>query len=134
MDDGPTCGKGLAEHSALPAKLADLVAALALNLEVHQRTLDLSDENSRREYDAYVKLAREHRDISARLADVARHMAGYRDLPMGKHDERALAGPQVLEAFASFARVERELLELLEAALRRDETMLAAIGGAGQRQ
>jgi hypothetical protein len=134
MEDAPTCGKGLAEHSALPAKLAELIGALALNLEVHQRTLDLSDENSRREYDAYVKLGREHRDISARLADVARHMAEYRDLAMGRHDERALADPRGLEAFATFVRAERELLALLDTALRRDEAMLAAIGGAGRGQ
>jgi hypothetical protein len=132
MEDAPTCGKGLAEHSALPAKLAELTGALALNLEVHQRTLDLSDENSRREHDAYVRLAREHRDISARLAEVARHMASYRDLPMGRHDERALADSQGLDAFATFVRAERELLDLLEAALRRDESMLAAIGDTRQ--
>ena len=28
MSDGPTCGQGLAEHSALPLKLAEIVAAL----------------------------------------------------------------------------------------------------------
>ena len=29
MDDQPTCGKGLAANSALPAKLEDLTAAMA---------------------------------------------------------------------------------------------------------
>lgn len=129
-DDAPTCGKGLAEHSALPAKLAELIAALAENLEVHQGTLDLGDERSRRELDAYVKLAREHRSIAEQLRDVARHMASYRDLPMGRHDERALADPKGGEAFATFVRVERELLAQLQAAVERDEAMLGAMGGA----
>ena len=131
MDEAPTCGKGLAEHSALPAKLGELIAALGQNLEVHQGTLDLSDDRSRREHDAYVKLAHEHRTISAQLRETARHMAGYRDLPMGRHDERALADPKALEAFATFVRAERELLALLHAAVERDEAMLAAFGGNG---
>jgi hypothetical protein len=129
-DDVPTCGKGLAEHSALPAKLGELIAALAENLEVHQGTLDLGDDRSRRELDVYVKLAREHRSIAAQLGEVARHMASYRDLPMGRHDDRALAEPKVAEAFATFVRAERELLAQLQVAVERDEAMLGAIGGA----
>jgi hypothetical protein len=132
MDDTPTCGRGLAEHSALPAKLGELIAALADNLEVHQKTLDLSDERSRQELDAYVKLAREHREIAGRLHEVARHMASYRDLPMGRHDERALGDPRGVEAFASFVRVERELLAQLEAAVERDEAMLGAMSGGAR--
>ena len=129
MDDQATCGKGLAEHSALPAKLADLEDALAENLERHQKTLDLSDEDARHELDAYVKLAREHRSIAAQLRETARHMADYRDLPMGRHDERALADPKLLEAFATFVKVEEEFLAQLEEAVERDRQMLAAFSG-----
>jgi hypothetical protein len=132
MSDDPTCGKGLAEHSALPAKLAELIAALAENLEMHQKTLDLRDDNARREYDAYVTLAREHRGISAQLEATARRMAGYRDLPMGKHDERALSDSRGLEAFEAFVTRERELRSLLDRSLDRDEQMLAAFRGEGR--
>ncbi len=128
-DDVPTCGKGLAEHSAIPAKVAELIAALAGNLEVHQPTLDLSDERSRRELDAYVKLARAHRAIAAQLREAAEQMASYRDLPMGRHDERALAGRRVVDAFANFVRVERELLALLQTSAERHGAMLRAITG-----
>jgi hypothetical protein len=38
MEDQRTCGKGLAEHSALPAKLGELTAAMAENLEIHMRS------------------------------------------------------------------------------------------------
>lgn len=129
MDDQPTCGKGLAEHSALPAKLAELEDALAQNLELHQKTLDLSDENARKELDAYVKLAREHRSIAAQLRETAQHMAGYRDLPMGRHDERAFADPALFEAFERFVKAEEELLTQLQAAIERDRQMLAAFSG-----
>lgn len=123
-DDEPTCGKGLAEHSALPAKLGELIAALAENLEVHQKTLDLADPNAAREHDAYVKLAREHRSIATQLRTTAAHMAGYRDLPMGRHDERAMSDPKLLDAFAKFVRTEQELLSLLQKAVERDQMML----------
>jgi hypothetical protein len=48
----PTCGKGLAENSILPAKLGQLVDAMAENLRVHMHALDLTDQNSCAEYDA----------------------------------------------------------------------------------
>jgi hypothetical protein len=124
MDDQPTCGKGLAEHSALPAALGALIGALAENLELHQATLDLSDPSSRKELDAYVALAKEHREIAARLEAVASRMASYRDLPMGRHDEHALADPRLLEAFERFVKRQEELLSLLLSAHERDEQML----------
>jgi len=36
-----TCGKGLAAHSSLPAKLGDLTDAVADVLEIHTTALDL---------------------------------------------------------------------------------------------
>jgi hypothetical protein len=75
VNEQPTCGKGLAEHSALPAKLGELTAAIAENLEVHRKALDLTDENARKEYEAYVKLAQEYRTIASQLQATAEHMA-----------------------------------------------------------
>jgi hypothetical protein len=129
MDDQPTCGKGLAEHSALPAALGAMMAALAENLEVHQTTLDLTDPISRMELAAYVGLAKEHREIADRLEATASRMAGYRDLAMGRHDERALADPKLLAAFESFVKREEELLSLLLTAHERDAEMLARSRG-----
>jgi hypothetical protein len=129
MDDQPTCGKGLAEHSALPAKLADLEDALAENLELHQKTLDLRDDNSRAELEAYARLAKAHRAIASQLRATAAEMAGYRDLPMGAHDEKALGDPKLLDAFATFVTREQELLALLQHAIERDQQMLAAVSG-----
>jgi hypothetical protein len=129
MDDQPTCGKGLAEHAALPATLGELMAALAENLEAHQKTLDLSDENSRKELDVYVALAKDHRSLAAQLRATAQRMAGYRDLPMGRHDERALADPRLIKAFAKFVKTELAVLAELQRAVERDQQMLAAFSG-----
>jgi hypothetical protein len=128
LDDQPTCGKGLAEHSSLPAAFGEVVDAVAENLEAHLGTLDLTDERSRNEQEVYQELAKEHRAIAAQLRATAEAMAGYRNLPMGRHDEQALASPRIVDAFVSLVRTERELLTLLGDRVAQHEQMLAGIG------
>jgi hypothetical protein len=123
----PTCGQGLAENAPLPAKLAELTASLAENLEAHLRTLDLDDEDARREHEVYQELARRHRDAAARLAAAAEQMAAQRDLPMGRHDPAALASPEVAGAFRRFVDRKQELLALLQRQLDQDRRMLAGM-------
>lgn len=123
-----TCGKGLAENSALPAKLGELLSAMAGNLEAHRKALDLTDPNSRAEDEAYEKLLKQLRQIAAQLSLTANEMAGYRDLPMGRHDQEAMTHPRVGEAFQKFVQHKRELLELLEQTEERDGKLLKAMG------
>lgn len=123
--DEPTCGKGLAAQSALPAKLAALTAATAEVLERHTRALDLSDPAAREEFEAYQALVRRHRAIASDLADLAQRMAGYRDLHMGRHDERVMADPAgQAEAFRRVLAIQRELLALLHAKVEEGERLL----------
>jgi hypothetical protein len=118
MSDQPTCGRGLAANAALPAKLADLMAARAEVIERHTRALDMADPNAQQELDAYTSLARAHREIAAELARLAHQMAGYRDLPMARHDMQVMADPKgQAEAFQRFVALERELLALLHTSL-----------------
>jgi hypothetical protein len=51
-------------------------------------------------------------------------MAGYRDLPMGRHDAAALSSRPVVEAFARFLKIEQELVSLLEKSIERGRQML----------
>jgi hypothetical protein len=131
METPQTCGRGLAEHSALPAKLADLTSSVAAILELHMKALDLTDGNSRIEFEAYRELANEHRDIAAQLHTTATEMAGYRDLPMGRHDPKAMATPLAVDAFESFVKLEQELATLLERRLEHDRQMLRQMRAAG---
>lgn len=107
----PTCGKGLAEDSVLPAKLGQVIAGMAQNLEVHMKALDLTDENSRQEYNAYERLAEKYRQIAAQLHATANEMAGYRNLSLGRHDVKAMTHTRVREAFEKFVQHKRELLD-----------------------
>ena len=119
-----TCGKGLAENSALPAKLGELISAMAGNLDAHRKALDLTDQNSRTEDDAYEKLLRELRQIAAQLSLTAQQMAEYRDLPMGRHDQEAMIHPRVRNAFEKFVQHKQELMELLEQTEEQDHKLL----------
>ena len=124
-DQAMTCGRGLAEHSVIPAKLGELIAALAENLELHIPALVVSDHNAKLEQEAYVKLAAEHRAIAEQLTAVASHMAGYKNLPMGQHDPAVMEDPALNEAFGRYVKIERELIALLQKSLVRDQELLA---------
>ena len=131
MDDQQTCGKGLAQHSPLTASLGELIASTARVLEVHMKALDLTDENSKREHEAYRELASAHRRIAAELADTAKRMEGYRTLPMGRHDMAAMTSAAPRHAFAGFVNREDALVSLLQARLAQDKAMLDAMSAAG---
>jgi hypothetical protein len=131
MTDEPTCGLGLAEHSALPAKLAELTAGVAETLEVHMRALDLRDPDARAEHDAYQKLVAAHRELAARLQATSEEMAGYRNLSMGRHDMAVMTSPDAADAFERYVEAERQLLALLQHSVERDQAMLLEMGRAG---
>ena len=88
------------------------------------KALDLTDQNSKQEYDAYRDLVTKHRQAATRLQEIARQMAGYRDLPMGRHDQKAMSAPATLEAFKKFVQLEQELLELLQTRVEQHRQML----------
>jgi len=119
-----TCGKGLAENSVLPAQLGKLIAAMAENLETHMKALDLTDKNSSAEFDAYENLVRNLQQTALQLHATANQMVGYRDLPMGRHDEKAMTHPRVRDTFEKFIKQKRELLSLLEQTAERDNQLL----------
>jgi hypothetical protein len=124
-----TCGKGLADRSELPAKLAELIAALVENLELHQQAIDATDENGKLELYTYVTLAQEFRRIATQLQSTATHMAGSRDLPTAKHKPAKTADPKVVDAFTKFVRLEDQLIALLHLAIENDRALLSTMTG-----
>ena len=123
-EDQPTCGKGLAENSVLPAALSHLIAAMAENLATHMKALDLTDVNSQTEHAAYENLVQKLRQAAVELQWTANEMSGYRDLPMGRHDQAAMVQPEVRHAFEKFVAHKHELLALLQQTAERDRQLL----------
>ena len=125
MNEPHTCGNGLAERSALPARLSALTAAMADVLEKHQQTLDLTDDNARAELTAYQLLANDYRSLTSQLRATADRMVGYRDLPMARHHAHVLIEPEIHGAVANLVKHERDLASLLETWIEEDQAMLA---------
>ena len=125
MDEQQTCGRGLAEYSALPAQLAEVTEAMADNLQMHMQALELDDEPAREEHAVYLHLVEEQRQAAGRLRAVAAEMAAARDLPMGRHDTQTMTSPEVGAAFHRLVEAKRELLALLQRMAEQDQQLLA---------
>jgi hypothetical protein len=115
MTHQPTCGQGLAAHAALNAKLADVFAAVAENLELHLTSLDPTHTGSRPEFDAYIALSTEYRELESRARALALQMEGYRDLPMAKHDMTVLTSRDASQALERLIAEKQALAGLLRA-------------------
>lgn len=126
MVEEPTCGKGIAANAALPAKLADLMTALADTLEEHRRALNLSEPAGQAEDEAYAVLVSEHQAIAAHLASVALRMESYSSLPVASHDAEAMADPARMAPYARFVALQREIGAMLHTSAAEGEAMLEA--------
>jgi hypothetical protein len=121
-----TCGAGVAQHAAIPARIAAMFEGLAETFELHRRMLVLDDPNAQREDGVYKDLGARWRQIAQQVHAAAAQMAAQRDLPMAAHDENAWGDPH-LRAFQKFVLAQREVLELLQVAAANDERMLAGM-------
>ena len=131
-DDEPTCGRGVAAQAVVPRSFGAVLGAVASSLDSHLPALDLSDERSRAEHEAYVEIAATHRTIAETLRALAERMEAMRELPMGAHDATQMTGPEPVAAFEGVVRAERELLELLQGRVQWNAAMLAAMHAGGQ--
>jgi len=130
MAEPTTCGQGLADNAGLPARLADLTAAMGSVLEQHMTALDLTDPRSKAEHAVYEELASAHRRIADWLRATAERMAGQSDLPMGTHDLRAIRDPATTQAFETLVHAKRNLLDLLRETAEADHAMLDTMRSA----
>ena len=130
MDNQPTCGKGLAENATLPWKLGELAGAMGGVLEAHIPSLDLTDEDSRKEHDVYQRLASELRQAAAQMEAIARQMSASSDLPMGRHDKTVMGSEAVRHSFELFVQSEQDMLAMLGRKLEQDQQMLATMRAA----
>ncbi len=126
MNEPQTCGKGLADRSAFPARVGALTAAMVDVLETHQQTLDFTDDNARTELTAYQQLANDYRRLTSQLRATADRMLGYRELPMARHHAQAMLSPEIRGTLANLVERERELAALLKTWVEEDEAMLDA--------
>jgi hypothetical protein len=125
-EEPASCGAGLAQHAAVPRRMAAYLAELAETLELHRRMLVLDDPNSAREDEVYRDLAASYRDLATGLRETTERMAAQRELPMGAHDESQWSDEH-LRAFTRFVREQSALTRVLQEAAAHDEQMLASM-------
>lgn len=125
-EEAPTCGAGLAQHAAVPRRVAVYLAELAETLELHREMLILNDPASKVEDDVYRDLAASYRDVAAKLRDTAERMSAQRNLTMGAHDESKWTDKH-MRAFTRFVHEQGALVSVLRVAAARDEQMLTSM-------
>ena len=128
MEAPRTCGNGLAQRSALPARLSALAAAIADVLEGHQESLDPTDEHARTEQAANEAVIGDFRNLASQLRGVANRMASYRDLPPARHNQDAAAAA-MRDPLVALVDSERQVLMVLENWIKEDASMLTVISG-----
>jgi uncharacterized protein YndB with AHSA1/START domain len=126
VDEAPTCGIGVSQHSTIPGKIGVMFEGLAETLELHRAILVLDDANARKEDDVYRELAASWKQIAELVQHTAAKMAAQRELPMAAHDQNAWRDEH-LRAFEKFVKGQSQALSLLRVAAERDEKMLAAM-------
>ena len=129
QQDDWTCGKGLAASAVLPERLGAVMAAMAEVLQIHMEALDPEDDASRREHEAYRRGSQQLGQGASQRDALAREMAAYRDLPMGRHDMEVMNRPIVRESLAAFVGRKQELLTLLQETEESEREMLDQMHG-----
>ncbi len=122
----PTCGIGIAQHAAIPERMAVMFEGLAKTLSLHRTMLVADDPNTRKEDEVYADLSASWVRIAELVKSAAAMMATQRELPMGPHDESKW-GEAHVRAFEKFVTGQSQLLALLRVAAERDEQMLASM-------
>jgi len=127
VDETPTCGIGLAQHSSIPSEIAVMFSGLADTLALHRAMLiTTGDERSRAEDEVYRDLSERWTGIAELVERAAATMAAQRDLPMAAHDPTAWSSGH-LRAFEKFVKAQSQLLSRLRVAAERDEQILASM-------
>jgi uncharacterized protein YndB with AHSA1/START domain len=121
-----SCGAGLAQHAAVPRRIALYLADLAETLELHRMMLVLEDSNAKLEDDVYRDLSANFRSIATQLKETAGRMSAQETLPMGAHDQSKWSDKH-LKAFSRFVHEQGALATVLRVAAARDESMLASM-------
>jgi hypothetical protein len=76
-------------------------------------------------------LAKVVEKIADRLNAAAKQMAGYRDLPSGRHDKSVMGNEELRYAFKALVEREQDLLELLMDKIDRERKMLGGLAETG---
>jgi hypothetical protein len=126
-----TCGQMMASKSVLPAKMAELMTAVADSMEGHAKWAGMGkDKASKGEQQAMMKLVKSHRELAASYTKLAAEMQKGKDLPPAAHDMKAMDMGKMGEMTTRQVKAEREMAQLINKDADETEAMMKAMMAA----
>ncbi len=132
--DDKTCGQMIAERSALPAKMAQLMTAVTHMLDAHAKLMVAGkSKEGKKEAAELKKLSKLHAGLAANFKKTAEAMKKLYAMPGAPHDPAKMAeDPKVGEAMKELITSQKEMIALMQKDLAAMEGHAggAAPGGA----
>jgi hypothetical protein len=126
-----TCGQMMARKAELPTKLSELITTVADNVEAHAKWMSASkDKAAKKEHDALMKVAKDHRQLAKQLTTTATTMTAQKDLPGTPHDPKTMDVAKMTELTTKQIKLSREMATLLNKDADEAEKMLTQMKSA----
>jgi hypothetical protein len=117
-DKGPTCGQMMAEKAVLPAKMAELVTAVAANAEAHAAFMLSTEPKSKEaaaEAEGLRKLAQIHRDLAIQFTKTSEAMKSAAAWPAAPHDMAKMqVDAKISESNKAMLTTHRDMAAMLQ--------------------
>ncbi|MGQ0506009.1 MAG: hypothetical protein ACT4TC_11905 [Myxococcaceae bacterium] len=112
--DEITCGQWMASKAPLPAKLGELMASIADNMDSHAKWTSASkDKNAKKEVEIVSKVAKTHRDLGTNYTRLSEEMTKHKDLPAVQHDPKAMDMAKMTEGMTKQIKLQREMAQMI---------------------
>lgn len=113
-----TCGQMMSEKAVLPAKMAELVTAVATMADAHANFMLTSEPKSKEaaaEAEGMKKLAQMHRDSAVAFTKIAESLKAAAAWPAAPHDmKKMMADPKIQESMKLMLSTHKEMAALLQ--------------------
>ncbi len=112
MPEHMTCGQMMAAESAMPAKMNELMTAIADGMEMHAKWSGTANKVAKGEHDAMMKIAKDHRQMGAMMKSTSEEMMKQKNLASAPHDMKAM-DPKMGETMTKQVTLEREMATMM---------------------
>jgi hypothetical protein len=123
---GPTCGQMMASKAVLPAKMAEVMAAVSEMLEAHAAFMIAGKtKEGAKEAAGMKKIAKMHKDLGALFTKTAAEMTKAGSWAAAPHDMAAMkADPKIQAAMAKMLQTHKDMAALLNKEVAEMEAMM----------
>jgi hypothetical protein len=126
------CGDMIKNHVIFPTKMAELMTAIADNLEGHAKWMGTvkGSKEAKAEADALRKIAKDHRDLAAAMKKAAATMEKASSIAPAPHDMKTM-DPKAGESMMKQAALEKEIGGMMQKDASEMEKMVKGMAAGG---